>query len=62
MESVEARLSCAREQERKKSRDCGSGREFGEGRKAKGHERMKSGKKRPSGFVRAISCGRCSDD
>lgn len=66
MDSVEVRLSCAREEERKKSRDCGSAggsnREPGEGRKTKGHERTKSRKKRPSGFVRAISCGGCSDD
>jgi hypothetical protein len=53
MESVSARLSVAREEERKKSR---------ESRRKSNDSEVKGKKKRPSGFVRVISCGGCSED
>jgi hypothetical protein len=52
LESVSVKLNAAREEERKKSR---------EGRRSEESE-VKAKKKRPSGFVRAISCGGCSED
>lgn len=59
LESVSVRLERAREEERKKSRE--SRRGSGE---SQGKESAKASKKkrRPSGFVRAISCGACSGE
>jgi hypothetical protein len=59
LDSVSAKLSSAREEERKKSREQRRASQEKEQRpKSSG-----SGKKRrPSGFVRVISCGRCSRD
>jgi hypothetical protein len=54
LESVSVKLNVAREEERKKSRES----------RRKSDESEVKGKKnrRPSGFVRAISCGGCSED
>jgi hypothetical protein len=53
LESVSVRLNVAREEEKKKkSRDHRSSEE----------SETKDKKKRPSGFVRAISCGGCGED
>ncbi|KAH7405908.1 hypothetical protein DE146DRAFT_427539 [Phaeosphaeria sp. MPI-PUGE-AT-0046c] len=59
LESVSVRLERAREEERKKSRESRRG-----SRESEGKEDVKGGKKkkRPSGFVRAISCGACSGE
>lgn len=54
LESVSARLNFAREEERKKSREQRTRSEESEVKEAKK-------KKKPSGFVRAISCGGCSE-
>jgi hypothetical protein len=56
LESVCARLSIARDDERKKSRE--QTRRRSEENSTKARDR---GKKRPSGFVRAISCGGCGE-
>jgi hypothetical protein len=53
LESVSVKLNVAREEERKKSR---------ESRRKSDDSEVKGKKKRPSGFVRAISCGGCSED
>ncbi|EAT91716.2 hypothetical protein SNOG_00221 [Parastagonospora nodorum SN15] len=55
MESASASLHSAREEERKKSRDTARHSEESEVKEVKK-------KKRPSGFVRAISCGACRED
>jgi len=55
MESMSAKLSFAREEERKKSREQRRSGESGESAK-------KSRTKGPSGFVRVFSCGGCSKD
>jgi hypothetical protein len=52
LESVSVKLNVAREEERKKSRE--------QTRRSEESE-VKGRKKRPSGFVRAISCGGCSE-
>jgi hypothetical protein len=59
LDSVSAKLSSAREEERKKSREQRRGSREKEQR-PKSSESGK--KKRPNGFVRVISCGRCSED
>lgn len=56
MESASASLHSAREEERKKSRDTARRSEESEVKE------VKKKKKRPSGFVRAISCGACRED
>ncbi|KAL5119479.1 hypothetical protein ACEQ8H_002544 [Pleosporales sp. CAS-2024a] len=56
MNSAGARLNSAREEERKKSRD--QRRKSEESHVKEANEE----KKRPSGFVRAISCGGCSSE
>jgi len=55
LESVSAKLSFAREEERKKSRE--------QRRSEKLVENGKKGRaKRPRGFVRVFSCGGCGDE
>jgi hypothetical protein len=55
LESMSAKLSFAREEERKKSREQRRSEEHSEvGKKSKA--------KRPRGFVRVFSCGGCGKD
>ena len=60
-ESMSAKLSSAREEERKKSREQRRGSKEKEQRPRSG-ESGNAKKKGPRGFVRVISCGGCSAD
>lgn len=60
LESVSVRLERAREEERKKSRESRRGSGESEGKESAKDGKKK--KKRPSGFVRALSCGACSGE